>query len=222
MIEIDAMGTIHTHKFILRYPILCLVTDPTIPDLVTKVKAALAAGVNMLQLRGHRLSASELYQLALGIRRLCRDYRVAFIVNDRIDVGLAVAADGFQLGKQSLPLTVARQLLGDGYLLGASVHSVAQAQAAAGDGADFLLAGTIFVSSSHPNEPASGTVLLQHIKQALPHCPLVAIGGITHANVLPTMLAGADGVATISAILHTQNIERVVQALLSRMTGREE
>ncbi|MBV9688298.1 MAG: thiamine phosphate synthase, partial [Ktedonobacteraceae bacterium] len=131
-------------KLTLNYPLLCLVTDPSTRDLVTKVEAALFAGVNMVQLRGHHLPAAELYRLALALCPLCHRYQALFIVNDRIDVGLAAAADGFQLGTRSLPLPVARQLLGKEYLLGASVHSREEAQAAATSGADFLLAGTIF------------------------------------------------------------------------------
>src|SRR6266849_5869619 len=163
--------------FELRRPQLCLITDPTVPSLPEIVEAALAVGVTMLQLRGHQLSAAQLYTLALQLRPRCRYYGAAFIVNDRLDVGLAVEADGFQLGKRSLPLHVARQVVGTRYLLGASVPSLEEAQAAVADGADFLLAGTIFASPSHPGEPTSGPGLLRAIKQAFPSCFVLAVGG---------------------------------------------
>ena len=164
----------------------------------------------MLQLRGHTLATAELYKLALALRPLCQHYGATFIVNDRIDVGLATGADGFQLGARSLPLAVARQLVGEDYLLGASVHSCAEALVARADGADFLLAGTIFASHTHPGEQPSGTDLLHVIKQALPACPVLAIGGITEANARQAMEAGADGIAVISGILGADNVQKVV------------
>jgi len=208
-------------KLTLNYPLLCLITDPGVPDLVTKVEAALFAGVNMLQLRGHHLPAAELYSLALALRPLCHRYHAIFIVNDRIDVGLAAGADGFQLGTRSLPLPVARHLLGQEYLLGASVHSREEALAAAANGADFLLAGTVFASPTHPSEPPSGTALLHDIKLSLPTCPLMAIGSITPTNAYQAMQAGADGIAVISAILNATNIEQAVSELCSAINRKE-
>jgi thiamine monophosphate synthase len=102
------------------------------------------------------------------LRPLCHRYETIFLINDRIDVGLVTDADGFQLGRRSLPLTVARQLIGEDYLLGASVHSREEALAAQSCGADFLLVGTIFASHSHPDESPSGTSLLQAIRRDTP------------------------------------------------------
>jgi thiamine-phosphate pyrophosphorylase len=200
-------------KLTLPHPTLGLITDPTVPDLVTKVEKALSAGVNMVQLRGHQLQAVELYRLALALHPLCERYQAAFIVNDRIDVGLAAGADGFQLGARSLPLAAARLLIGEDYLLGASVHACEQALAAAAGGADFLLVGTIFSSSTHPGEPPRGTGLLYEIKQLLPTYPLLAVGGITGTNAGQAMRAGADGIAVIAAILSVANVEQAVSEL---------
>ena len=200
-------------KLTLTYPVLCLITDPEVPDLITRVEVALSAGVNMLQLRGHTLPAAELYRLALVLRPLCHRYGAIFIVNDRIDVGLVTGADGFQLGRHSLPLAAARQLTGGDHLLGVSVHSCEEAVAAGVGEADFLLAGTIFASHTHPAEPPSGPDLLHAIKQTLPTCPLLAIGGITQANAKQAMQAGADGIAVISAILGSANVKQAANEL---------
>lgn len=201
----------------LTYPVLCLITDPVVPDLVTRVEVALSAGVNMLQLRGHALPAAELYRLALVLRPLCQRYQATFIVNDRIDIGLVTDADGFQLGARSLPLAAARKLTGEDYLLGASVHSCEEALVAEASGADFLLAGTIFASHTHPGEPPCGTDLPHAIKQALPTCPVLAVGGITQANARQVMKAGADGIAVISAILGADNVKHAVSELRMAM-----
>ena len=200
-------------KLILTYPLLCLITDPEVPDLVTRIEVALSAGVNMVQLRGHTLPAAELYRLALIIRPLCQHYGAIFIVNDRIDVGLATGADGFQLGTHSLPLAAARQLIGEDYLLGVSVHTCEEALTARAGGADFLLAGTIFASQTHPDESPNGPDLLYAIKQTLPTCPLLAIGGITETNARQAMQAGANGIAVISAILGSANVKQAVNEL---------
>jgi thiamine monophosphate synthase len=165
-----------------------------------------------------------------------------FIVNDRIDVGLAIGADGFQLGARSLPLAVARQLVGEDYLLGASIHSGEEALAAEAGGADFLLVGTIFASHTHPGEPPSGTELLRAIRRAPPGafrdrdlekdeessqipiperhaCPLLAIGGITQANARQVIEAGADGIAVMSAIIGSADIKQVIRELRAAING---
>jgi thiamine-phosphate pyrophosphorylase len=205
----------------LKFPLLCLITDPERPDLHTVVEQALAAGVGMLQLRGHHLTAAWLYEQAQMLGPLCRQHGAAFLVNDRLDVGLACGADGFQLGQHGLPLREARRLVGENALLGASVHTLIEAQAAAASGADFLVAGTIFPSSSHPGSTGSGTSLLSTIKRALPTCPLLAIGGITSANAAEVMAAGADGIAVISAIFAATDITQAVQDLCMAMGHKE-
>jgi thiamine-phosphate diphosphorylase len=201
----------------LQFPLLCLITASERPDLHEAVEQALAAGVSMLQLRGPQLTAARLYELAQTLGPLCRQRGAAFLVNDRLDVGLACGADGFQLGRHSLPLRAARTLVGANALLGASVHTLIEAQAAIANGADFLIAGTIFPSSSHPGTAGSGPGLISTIKQALPTCPVLAIGGITSANAAEVMAAGADGIAVISAIFGATNISQAVQNLCMAM-----
>jgi thiamine-phosphate pyrophosphorylase len=202
----------------LKPPLLCLVTDPDLPDLTQSVEIALSAGVNMLQLRGHHLTVARMYTLAQALRPLCQRYNAIFIVNDRIDVGLATGTDGFQLGTNSLPLNVARQLAGEEHLLGVSVHSVEEAQAAVTGGADFLLAGTIFASRSHPERGGCGPGLLREIKQRTGVYPLLAIGGITSENARSAIEAGADGVAVISAILRAPDIAQATREILTAIS----
>jgi thiamine-phosphate pyrophosphorylase len=200
-------------QWLQRQPILCLITDPGHPNLEQGVAEALAAGVTMLQLRCHTCTSAQLYTLAKHFSQLCQQHQATFIVNDRLDVGLVVGAHGFQLGRHSLPIFAARQLVGDDYLLGSSIHSLQQGEAAIRAGADFLLAGTIFPSRSHPGEFTAGPHLIHTLKQAFPEHPLLSIGGITPANAVQAREAGADGVAVISAILHKANITQAVHDL---------
>ena len=194
----------------LRQRQLCLVTDPSISDLTSRVRQALAAGITMVQVRGHQMVTADLYELTSVLRALCQSTDALCIVNDRIDVGLAAAVDGFQLGRRSLPLLTARRLVGPTALLGVSVHSLAEASAALEQGADFLLVGTMFASSSHPGETPTGPGLLTAIRERHPDCVMLGIGGITPANAAQVIAGGANGVAVISSLLHAANIAETV------------
>lgn len=195
-------------------PQLCLVTDLTTSDPVKIVTRALDAGITMLQIRAPHLSSAQLYTWAAALRPLCQEYHVLCLINDRVDVGLMLHVDGYQLGGRSLPPAIVRPMVGEHALLGASVHSLAEAEQACRTGVvDFLLAGTIFPSASHPGEKTAGLALLQELKRVYPQLPLLAIGGITVANAEQVIRAGAMGVAVISAIWGAQDIRSVVQDL---------
>lgn len=205
-----------------RGPLLCLVTDERHPALVDIARQALEAGIDLLQLRGPGLSAARLYELATILEPLARQHGARLLINDRLDVALAVGADGVQLGRRSLPLTAARALLercGQSLLLGASVHSLAEAEEAVAAGADYLLAGTIFPSPSHPGERGAGPALLQQLRARWPRLPLLAIGGLSAANAAQVIAAGADGIAVISAIYGAASVAQAVEALRQALTA---
>ena len=177
---------------------------------------ALAGGVNMVQLREKDLPAAQLLQLALQLRSLT-DGRALLFVNDRVDVALACAADGVQLGEQGLTPRAAREAAtGRPLLIGRSVHSVAGAVEAQRDGADLLLVGTIFPSRSHPGAAAGGLALLEGVGGAVT-LPFLAIGGIDVDNIGATIAAGASGAAVISAIARSPEPERSARELAERM-----
>lgn len=186
----------------LVLPGLCLVTDLSLLDeerLVAAVAAAVAGGVTLVQLREKSLPAAKLYRLG---RRLLAAIagRCPLIVNDRVDVALALGAAGVQLGEGSLPVAAARGVAGSDLLIGRSVHSADGARRAQAQGADFLLLGTIFPTRSHPGKPGAGTELVRETRSATT-LPIFAIGGINAARAPSVMAAGADGVALISAVL---------------------
>lgn len=139
-------------------------------------------------------------------------------MNDRVDVALAVGADGVHLGEAGLPISAARTVAAgrNGFLIGRSVHSVEGAAAAAAAGADYLLVGTIYATASHPGEPPAGPALLAQVRARV-SCPLYAIGGITAANAGECLAAGADGVAVLSAILAAADPEAAAQALVGSL-----
>ncbi|MCX8213562.1 MAG: thiamine phosphate synthase [SAR202 cluster bacterium] len=191
---------------LLDLPILCLVTDRLrcsgrpLEDVVAR---AVEGGVGMVQLRERDLSADALFELAKRIREITRDHALLF-VNDRVDVVLAVGADGVQLPESGLPVEAVRTLAGDRLLVGRSVHDVEGAVAAEADGADLLIAGSVFATASHPGHEPEGIELLHRLSGSV-GVPYLGVGGVTAENVGVVMEAGASGVAVITAVTESDD-----------------
>ncbi|MGH7825498.1 MAG: thiamine phosphate synthase [Candidatus Binatia bacterium] len=184
-------------------------------ELLWIVERALEAGVKAIQLREKDLAARDLLLLAERTRSLCQNYHAAFIINDRIDVALAVDADGVQLGKTSLPLEMARDLLGRKKLLGVSTHSLQEAQQAAQCGADFVLFGPVYFTASKTAYGApQGLTALKEIVEKI-SLPVYAIGGITTGNIREAKNTGIRGVALISAIMSADDPKDAATRLLA-------
>ncbi len=181
------------------------------------VEAALRGGARAFQLREKDLSPRELYPLALEIRQLTKIYGARLLINDRVDVALAVDADGVHLTMTSLPATVARQILGPGRLIGVSTHSIAEAQTAANAGADFVVFGPVFYTPSKaPYGEPVGLDALRAVRAAV-DTPILAIGGVKKANLDQVLTAGADGIAVISAIISADDPTAASQDLLATL-----
>ena len=168
-------------------------------DLVPLLDAVLAGGCRVVQLREKIMPLSDLYPVALALRRRCREAGCLFIVNDRVDLALAVEADGVHVGHDDLPAREARRLLRPGMILGVSTHDESQARRARDDGADYVAVGSMFPTGSKTGFRLVGPDLLRRVRPEIP-VPLVAIGGITVDNVAEVIRAGADAVAVISAV----------------------
>jgi thiamine-phosphate pyrophosphorylase len=178
------------------------------PDVIT---IALASGVDTLQLRDRRASGSALMAAAQALRTLTREHGAALLVNDRIDVAVAAAADGIHLPAASFPTATARRLLGAQALIGRSTHSPAEAEAAAAAGADYVVLGPIFAT---PSKEAFGPPLgVDALAAAHPTRPLIAIGGIDTTNAAAVHKAGAHGIAVIRAILDAKDPVAATHAL---------
>lgn len=167
----------------------------------------------MVQLREKDLSARELFQLGRRLLGPVREAGAALVVNDRVDVAMALGADGAHLGGGSLSVREARQLLGGEKLVGVSVHSQEEALRAEGEGADYLVLGTVFETRSHPGLKPGGLDLVSRVTAAV-RVPVVAIGGINHRNAPSVMEAGARGVAVITAILSAPDVAGATRELL--------
>lgn len=163
------------------------------------VEQAVRAGAAAVQYRNKDASTRDMYAEATALRSVCRD--TLFLVNDRLDIALAVGADGIHLGQDDMPYAAARALLGANRIIGITVHSVAEAVAAEQAGADYVAASPIFSTTTKTDagKPA-GITLIENIKKAV-RFPVVAIGGINYGNAASVAAAGADALCAISAVV---------------------
>ncbi|MFL6211205.1 MAG: thiamine phosphate synthase [Pyrinomonadaceae bacterium] len=205
----------------LSYLITSGATDPaTTPAsrefarLVALVESAADAGISLVQLREKLLRPRVLYELAARAADITRGSATRLIVNDRADIARAAGADGVQLTTRSLPASVVRRTFDPEFLIGVSTHSLAEAQAARDEGANFALLGPVFdTPSKRAYGPPVGLDALRAAARALAPVPLVAIGGITHANMADTLAAGAHGIAAIRLFADPRMLADHVQTL---------
>lgn len=187
--------------------------------LYEQVEQALKGGVTLVQLREKGLGAEQFLQEARQIQQLCRRFGVPLIINDSIEVALAVDADGVHLGQDDTNAAQARQLLGKDKIIGVSAHNVQEALQAVQDGADYLGSGAVFGSGTKTNVSTLPMQTLREICSAVP-IPVVAIGGITEQNLQQLSGSGIAGAAVVSAIFAQENIEEAairLRGLLSQM-----
>jgi len=159
-------------------------------------------GARLIQLREKYLSPREFYDQAIEAMRVARSRGVRIIINDRVDLAMAIEADGVHVGQNDFPPQAARRLLGDGAIIGFSTHNVEQAVEAAKMNVDYIAIGPIFSTSTKDNpDPIVGLAGLKRVREAVGKIPLVAIGGITSENASQVIEAGADAVAVVSALV---------------------
>ena len=182
---------------------------------VDVVEAAVAGGVDAVQLREKPASARDRYRLGRELRELTRAADVTFLVNDRVDIAAAVGADGVHLGDDDLPVSVAREQLGDDAVVGRSVSTPAGAREAEAAGADYLGVGAVYATSSKDTDPEGTEIGLERLRaiDRAVDVPFVGIGGVTVDDAADVVAAGADGVAVISAITAADDPEAATAAL---------
>lgn len=180
--------------------------------LIDCVREALEGGVTLVQYRAKTASSAEMYNEALQLKALCDSFNVPLIINDRLDIAMAVGASGVHLGQDDLPCTAARKLLGEDYIIGVSAHNPAEAEAALQSGADYLGCGAVFGTATKADVKKLGTDGLAAICKAK-GLPVVGIGGVTADNYREVRAAGADGAAIVSGILAQPDIRATVRAI---------
>ncbi len=178
------------------------------------VEEAILGGVTLVQLREKKISSKEYLELAQRVKEVTDRHDIPLIINDRIDIALAIDADGVHLGPEDLPVPIARKLLGDDKIIGSSAASVDEALLFQAQGADYLGVGAVFPTATKRGTEKVGLEDLRGIKSAV-HIPVVAIGGIKAENAKPVMETGVDGVAVVSAIMDQTDIREAARHLLS-------
>ena len=180
--------------------------------LLDCVREALEGGVTLVQYRAKTASSAEMYAEALQLKALCDSFNVPLIINDRLDIAMAVGAAGVHLGQDDLPCAAARKLLGEDYIIGVSAHNLAEAVTALQNGADYLGCGAVFGTATKADVKKLGTEGLAAICKAK-GLPVVGIGGVTADNYREVRAADADGAAIVSGILAQPDIRATVRAI---------
>lgn len=175
------------------------------------------AGITAVQFREKDLPLREQLRLASEIRSVAKQHGMQFFVNDRVDLCLALDAEGVHLPSTGLPVTVAREILGGSKLIGVSCHSLEEVQRAEWDGADFAVLGPVYdTPSKRPYGPPLGIELFEKVRRSTT-IPLLAIGGVDRSKLKEVLDAGADGIALISAILSAPDVYRECQQLIDEI-----
>jgi thiamine-phosphate pyrophosphorylase len=164
---------------------------------------ALKGGVTMLQLREKNADIREILEAGKALKQLCKEHEVPFIINDRVDLAMVLGADGVHVGQTDLPANEVRRLMGPNAVIGVSAGNRFEANRAMSEGADYLGVGSIFATSTKTDAGAPvGIRWVREVRRMTNDVPIVGIGGITADNAAEVILAGANGVAVVSAILN--------------------
>ena len=198
---------------------LYLVTNryqDSLESFIEKVETACRSGVTIIQLREKNLTTNQYYQLAKQVKEITDAYQVPLIIDDRLDICLAVDAAGLHIGDDELPVSVARQVLGPEKILGVTAKTVKRALEAETSGADYLGTGAIFPTTTKENAPITLISTLKTICQMVA-IPVVAIGGLTSENIDQLAATGIAGVAVVRDLMQAEDIEAKTQAFLTKL-----
>ena len=198
---------------------LYLVTNryqDSVESFLEKIETACRSGITIIQLREKNLTTNQYYQLAKQVKKITDAYQLPLIIDDRLDVCLAVDAAGLHIGDDELPVSVARQVLGPDKILGVTAKTVKRALEAEEGGADYLGTGAIFPTTTKENAPITLISTLKTICQRVA-IPVVAIGGLTSDNIEQLIGTGIAGVAVVRDLMQAEDIEAKTQAFLTKL-----
>lgn len=198
---------------------LYLVTNryqDSVESFLEKIETACRSGVTIVQLREKNLTTNQYYQLAKQVKEITDAYQVPLIIDDRLDICLAVDAAGLHIGDDELPVSVARKVLGPEKILGVTAKTIKRALEAETSGADYLGTGAIFPTTTKENAPITLISTLKTICQTVA-IPVVAIGGLTSENIDQLMGTGIAGVAVVRDLMQAEDIETKTQAFLTKL-----
>lgn len=192
-----------------------LVTDRDLlkgRNLTEVIEEAILGGTSIVQLREKYASSLEFYEVAKEVKKITDKYNVPLIINDRIDIALAIDASGVHLGQSDIPCSIARKILPQGKIIGVSAHNLKEAEKALKDGADYLGCGAVFNTSTKKDVTTLSYEGLKEITNNI-NIPVVAIGGINENNIITLKGSGINGVAVVSSIIRKENVKGASEKL---------
>lgn len=192
-----------------------LVTDRDLlkgRNLTEVIEEAILGGTSIVQLREKCASSLEFYEIAKEVKKITDKYNVPLIINDRIDIALAIDASGVHLGQSDIPCSIARKILPQGKIIGVSAHNLNEAEKALKDGADYLGCGAVFNTSTKKDVTTLSYEGLKEITDNI-NIPIVAIGGINENNIITLKGSGINGVAVVSSIIGKENVKGASEKL---------
>lgn len=194
---------------------LYLVTDNSddVEKFLNTIEEAIKGGTTVVQIREKTADTLDFYNLALKVKEITTKYNVPLIINDRVDVALAIDADGVHVGQSDMPCEVTRKLIGDDKILGVSAATIDEAKKAQKDGADYIGTGAVFPTKTKDDAPKVTKEELKDIVESI-EIPVVAIGGITLENAHELKDTGIAGLSVVSAIMSSDNPKKSSEELL--------
>ena len=195
---------------------LYLVTDKSddVEKFLKTIEEAIKGGVTVVQIREKTAETLDFYNLALKVKEITTKYDVPLIINDRVDVALAVDADGVHVGQSDMPCDVTRKLIGTDKILGVSAATIDEARKAQDDGADYIGTGAVFPTATKDDAPKVTKQKLKEIVESI-EIPVVAIGGISKDNAHELLDTGIAGLSVVSAIMSSDNPKKSSEELLN-------
>lgn len=199
---------------------LYLVTDKSddVEKFLNTIEEAIKGGVSVVQIREKTADTLDFYNLALKVKEITKKYKVPLIINDRVDVALAIDADGVHVGQSDMPCDVTRRLIGEDKILGVSAATVDEAKKAQKDGADYIGSGAVFPTATKDDAPSITKKDLKKIVESI-DIPVVAIGGINLENACELADTGIAGLSVVSAIMSADNPKKASEELLKIFNG---
>jgi thiamine-phosphate pyrophosphorylase len=195
---------------------LYLVTDKSddVEKFLKTIEEAIQGGVSVVQIREKTADTLDFYNLALKVKEITEKYDVPLIINDRVDIALAVDADGVHVGQSDMPCDVTRKLIGEDKILGVSAATIPEAKKAERDGADYIGTGAVFPTATKDDAPKVTKEELKEIVESI-NIPVVAIGGINQDNANELLDTGIAGLSVVSAIMNSDNPKESSEKLLN-------
>ncbi len=195
---------------------LYLVTDKSdnVEKFLKTIEESIRGGVSVVQIREKTADTLDFYNLALKVKEITSRYDVPLIINDRVDVALAIDADGVHVGQSDMPCEVTRKLVGPNKIVGVSAATIEEAKKAEKDGADYIGTGAVFPTATKDDAPKITKKELKEVADSI-NIPVVAIGGITLENAHELKDTGIKGLSVVSAIMSSQNPKESSQKLLN-------